>query len=96
MTFKRIERIVAESVLGALVGAVTGAVAGPPGVLAGALIGALVGLLAGVVGEQEDRRSALAERRLDAEIGVTTGNIGGARRAWVRHFTPVPGRTSSW
>ena len=98
MRVKRIERIFFESVLGAIVGSVTGAIAGPPGILAGAVIGAFIGLLAGVVGEQEDRRSALKERRLDAEIGVIAdyraGRLGG--RAWVRHFTPMPQGRASW
>jgi len=87
MRVKRFERIFAESLLGAVVGAVTGAVAGPPGALAGATIGWLIGLLAGVVGEQEDRRAAQRERRLDDELGITSGRLG---PAWVRHFTPTP------
>lgn len=88
---KRFQRVLAESLLGAVVGAVTGAIAGPPGIVAGAVIGLLVGLLAGIVGEQEDRRTALKDRRLDAEIGVTSGSMGAA---WVRHYTPIPRR--SW
>ncbi|HEY1959062.1 MAG TPA: hypothetical protein VGH28_25790 [Polyangiaceae bacterium] len=87
MRVKRVERIFAESTLGAVVGAVTGAIAGPPGVVAGAVIGWLIGLLAGVVGEQEDRRAALKERRLDAELGITAAHV---PATWVRHFTPMP------
>jgi len=60
-----VQRELGESALGALVGAVSGAVAGPPGIAAGASIGALIGLLAGIVGEQEERRAALHDRRLE-------------------------------
>jgi len=60
-----IERALLESSFGALVGAVTGASAALPGIATGATVGALVGLLAAIVGEQEDRRRALRDRRLE-------------------------------
>lgn len=89
---KRIEREVAEAVLGGIVGAVTGAVAGLPGAVVGALFGFLVGLLAGVVGEREDVRAAIHTRKLDDTIGITHGSLG---TRWVRHMPPRVGAYSA-
>ena len=87
---KRIERELGEGLFCGIVGAVTGAIAGPPGMMVGGAIGFLVGLLAAAVAEQEDARAALRERRLDAEIGVTSGSLG---TKWVRH---VPARVGAY
>ena len=61
---------------GALAGAVVGAVAGPPGVVAGAIIGGIVGTVTGAVLDAEALRKAAHNEELDAEIGVTGGDLG--------------------
>jgi hypothetical protein len=64
------------SAFGALVGAIFGAGAGIPGVLAGTLLGAIAGALAGAVIDGDASRRAARTRVLDAEIGVTSDEIG--------------------
>jgi uncharacterized protein YcfJ len=64
------------SAFGALVGAIVGAGAGMPGVIAGTVFGAIVGALAGAVVDRDASRRAAHTRELDAEIGVTSGEIG--------------------
>jgi hypothetical protein len=50
--------------------------AGPPGIAAGAAIGAVAGAMAeSVVGRDRDK-SARDDARLDAEIGVSGGELG--------------------
>jgi phage tail tape-measure protein len=60
----------------ALVGAVVGAAAGPAGAVAGALIGGLAGAVVGAVLDEEASKRTARTRELDAEIGVTGGDIG--------------------
>ena len=63
--------------MGALGGAGLGALAaGPPGALVGALIGAAAGASAGWAHESATLERAQRERQLDAEIGVSGGDIG--------------------
>ncbi len=70
------EREAGGGVAGALAGAAMGAVAGPPGVVVGAVIGAA----AGAIGEATIERNSVAARaedaKLDAEIGVSGGELG--------------------
>jgi phage tail tape-measure protein len=61
---------------GALAGAVVGATAGPPGVVAGAILGGVAGAITGAVMDSEAERQAAHARELDAEIGVSEGEIG--------------------
>jgi hypothetical protein len=61
---------------GALAGAVVGAAAGPPGMVAGAIIGAAAGTVAGAVLDAEASRKGARTRELDAELGVSGGDIG--------------------
>ena len=64
-------------VIGALGGAGMGAlVAGPPGAAAGAVIGAAVGTLSAWAADANAEDLAATERRLDAEIGVSEGDLG--------------------
>jgi len=72
-------RIVHEaegSASGALAGAVLGAAAGPPGVAAGAIIGGIAGAITGAGLDTESSRDAARTRELDAEIGVSGGDLG--------------------
>lgn len=61
---------------GALAGAVLGAGAGPPGMVAGAIIGGVAGAITGAVLDSESSRQASRTRKLDAEIGVSEGDLG--------------------
>ena len=61
---------------GALAGAVLGAGAGPPGIVAGALIGGLAGALTGAALDRESARQSARTRLLDAQIGVSKGDLG--------------------
>ena len=61
---------------GALGGAAMGAMAGPPGAAAGAVIGGVVGALAAGAAEANAADLADTERRLDAELGISEGDIG--------------------
>ncbi len=63
-------------VSGALAGAVLGVAAGPPGLLAGAIIGGVLGIVVGATLDTESNRRLARARKLDAEIGVTGGNLG--------------------
>lgn len=63
---------------GAATGAVLGAFAGPPGMIAGALIGAVAGAATGAALADDHDQEQLNEA-LDAEIGVSGGNMGAAR-----------------
>jgi len=61
---------------GMLAGAVVGAAAGPPGLVAGTILGGFAGAIAGAAVDSESRRQAAHTRELDAEIGVSEGDIG--------------------
>jgi outer membrane lipoprotein SlyB len=67
-----------------LVGAMVGAAAGPPGMIAGAILGSVVGALAGAVVDDDASRQALQTRKLDAEIGVSGGDLGAPNLAHPR------------
>lgn len=67
----------AAGAIGALGGAGMGAiVAGPPGALAGAIIGAAAGTLTAWSSEANAVEVAANDRKLDAEIGVSEGDLG--------------------
>jgi hypothetical protein len=67
----------AGGALGALSGAGLGVLAaGPPGAIVGALIGAAAGASAGWAHESATLERAQRDRELDAEIGVSGGDIG--------------------
>jgi hypothetical protein len=73
---KELEREAAGAVAGAAAGAAVGAMAGPPGIAAGAAIGAIAGAMAeSAVGRERDARAG-NDARLDADIGVSGGNLG--------------------
>ncbi len=61
---------------GAVAGGVVGAAAGPPGMVAGAIIGGVAGAIAGAVLDRESSRQASHTRELDAQIGVSEGDLG--------------------
>jgi phage tail tape-measure protein len=73
---RRIAREAEGGASGALAGAVLGAGAGPPGMVAGAIIGGVAGTITGAVLDSESARRASRTRELDAEIGVTKGELG--------------------
>jgi phage tail tape-measure protein len=78
-TARRNRRIAHEAeglASGALAGAVVGAAAGPPGMVAGAVIGAVAGALTGAAMDDESFREDDRERDLDAQIGVSGGDLG--------------------
>jgi hypothetical protein len=61
---------------GALAGAALGSAAGPPGIAAGAVIGGVAGVISGAVLDSESSRQASRSRELDAQIGVSEGDLG--------------------
>jgi hypothetical protein len=61
---------------GALAGAAFGAAAGLPGMVAGAVMGGIAGALSGVALDIESLRQTARTRALDAEIGVSEGELG--------------------
>jgi hypothetical protein len=61
---------------GAVSGAALGAMAGPPGIIAGAVIGGIVGALASGAFEANAVELAARDRVLDAELGISEGDIG--------------------
>jgi phage tail tape-measure protein len=61
---------------GAIAGAVVGAAAGPVGIVAGAIIGGVAGAMAGAVIDRDSSRQASRTRVLDAQIGVSEGELG--------------------
>jgi len=63
-------------VAGAISGAAMGAMAGPPGAVAGAVIGGVVGVLAAGAAEANAVDLAARDRTLDAELGISEGDIG--------------------
>jgi outer membrane lipoprotein SlyB len=72
----RVEHEAEGGALGAIGGAVMGSVAGLPGALAGALLGGIAGVMAGGAVDSESSDDTVRTKKLDAEIGVTDGNIG--------------------
>lgn len=75
---------------GALAGAVLGAGAGPPGIVAGALIGGLAGAVTGVALDRESARQSARTRLLDAQIGVSEGDLGAP------NLEHLPARTGAY
>ena len=73
---RRIEHEAEGGASGAVVGAIVGASAGPPGAIAGAIIGGVAGVLAGSVLDRESCASEQRTRDLDADIGVSGGDLG--------------------
>jgi hypothetical protein len=71
-----IEREVGEGALGAVAGATVGSIAGPPGAVVGAVLGAAAGVIAGAAVVRDDHRKEEEDKRLDEEIGVTSGSLG--------------------
>ncbi len=61
---------------GMLAGAVLGVTGGPPGMLAGAIIGGVAGAITGAALDDESSRQDAHTRELDAEIGVSEGELG--------------------
>jgi uncharacterized membrane protein len=61
---------------GAMLGAVRGVAAGPPGIVAGVLIGAMAGGVTILGLDREADRGEAHMRELDAEIGVSGGDMG--------------------
>jgi hypothetical protein len=61
---------------GALAGAAVGSIAGPAGAAAGAVIGGVVGAMVAKVADEEADRVSIHEGELDAEIGVSGGDLG--------------------
>jgi hypothetical protein len=73
---RRIAHEIEGAAGGAVVGAIGGAIAGPAGVVAGAVLGGLAGAAAENALEEEDLQRDSRSRELDAEIGVTDGDLG--------------------
>ncbi len=64
-------------VAGALTGAAAlGGVAGPPGAVAGAVIGGVAAAVAAVLVEKNHADRAAIDREIDAEAGVSGGELG--------------------
>jgi outer membrane lipoprotein SlyB len=72
----RMEHEAEAGALGALGGAVAGAGAGLPGALVGAAVGAIAGAIAGAALDSADSDRSARTRKLDAEIGVSGGDLG--------------------
>jgi phage tail tape-measure protein len=70
------EREAGGGVAGALAGAAVGAIAGPPGVAVGAVLGAVAGSLAEFAIERDSAANEAENDKLDAEIGVSGGELG--------------------
>jgi hypothetical protein len=76
-------RELAGAAAGAAIGSAVGVFCGPAGVLAGALFGAAVGALAGRTSKEADRQAEKNDAALDAEIGVSGGDMGApSLRSW--------------
>jgi hypothetical protein len=63
-------------VAGALAGAALGAIAGPPGALAGAVLGGVFAAGAAAAVEKNSADESARDAELDADIGVTGGDLG--------------------
>jgi hypothetical protein len=76
-------RELASAAAGAAIGSAVGVFCGPAGMLAGALFGAAVGALAGRTSKKADVLAEKNDAALDAEIGVSGGDIGApSLRSW--------------
>jgi hypothetical protein len=75
-TLLRIQREAEGGAMGAIGGAVVGAGAGMPGALAGAVIGGIAGAIAGAAVDSETGVRTAHTKKLDAEIGVSGGDLG--------------------
>lgn len=71
----------AVGVAGVATGAVTGALLGPPGVVVGGLVGGAIGAIVGHALDADAERVSHHDRDLDADIGVSGGDIGSRDRA---------------
>ena len=65
-----------EVSLGVISGAVIGSMAGLPGAVVGAVIGGAAGAIGAVVSSADAHRKDARDERLDAEIGVSGGEMG--------------------
>jgi hypothetical protein len=72
----RIQHEAEGGAIGALGGAVAGSGAGMPGAIAGAIMGGIAGVIAGGAVDSEDSDRDARTRVLDAEIGVSGGDMG--------------------
>jgi hypothetical protein len=61
---------------GAIAGGILGSIAGPPGVAAGALLGGIAGAITEAALENGAADDATRARELDAELGISGGDIG--------------------
>lgn len=75
-TKKRHEREIEGGGGGAIAGAAVGSLAGPPGAAVGAVIGAVAGAIMGAAFEDGEAAKDAEERKLDAEAGVSGGEMG--------------------
>lgn len=80
---------------GALAGALLGVVAGPPGMVAGAIIGGVAGAITGAALDTESATRTSRTRALDAEIGVSEGELGAPNLAHPRARTGAYSAASS-
>jgi hypothetical protein len=62
--------------LGAAAGAMIGAVGGPAGAVVGAILGGVAGAMGGAAMDTEAARVSENDEKLDAEIGVSGGEMG--------------------
>jgi hypothetical protein len=79
-------------VAGALAGATLGAIGGPPGAVAGAIIGGVAGAMAVAAAERNSSARAAEDEKLDAEIGVSGGELGAPN---LKHPPPISGAYSA-
>ena len=89
---RRLAHEVEGGASGAAAGAVVGAAAGPPGMVAGAIIGGVAGAVTGAVLDSEASRQAERTRELDADIGISGGEVGAPNLA---HPPPKVGAYSA-
>lgn len=73
---RRHRHVAGGAVLGAIGGAGLGVIAGPPGIAAGAVLGGVAGTLTSWALESNATDLEAKNERLDAEIGVSGGDIG--------------------
>jgi outer membrane lipoprotein SlyB len=72
----RVQHEAEAGAVGAFGGAVVGCGAGLPGAIAGAILGGIAGAIAGGAIDSEDSDREAHTRVLDAEIGVSGGDLG--------------------
>ena len=77
---------------GVALGAAVGSAAGPPGMVAGAIIGGVTGALAAAALDIRAEDGEERTRELDAEIGVSGGDMGAPN---LRHPTATGGGYSA-